>query len=439
RSSHCNKLQRIFGIYFKSRGLSAKACDTLHALGVTMSSKWISNSVDQISEEALRTVEQNFLERLEKKASSGCGTAGMVFFKRNAPKTPLLMNSQLRQSRINGMKNPLTALDIYDLARKGFADIEKWMAHHILEVLLDAPEFDLPTYHGRSSAALTPPASVDLLPCGPDNITEQYMLSTLPTPEASYEDNDKVLTNFLEQVGIRTPQQRREFGSKRVLFVVGDQLTVDRVRGLQRFRARDLNAGDRLDFMVPVFGWLHYEMAVAKSLHKQYLGTLSGLGLKHAFHLLERKGLDTTSTQGPFHENLEHALYAILSARIRVSWLKIAGFESLAELRHCRPEELAQLAQQILREHASAERLSALHEAPDRDSCEVLYHSIMLNRDLLLYVVLNQAIKRGDVGMMEHMLPHMLFRFIGGKNSHYAGETLEILQGLHREWPVEVA
>jgi hypothetical protein len=36
------------------------------------------------------------------------------------------------------------------------------------------------------------------------------------------------------------------------------------------------------------------------------------------------------------------------------------------------------------------------------------------------------------------MLPHLLFRFIGGRNSNYATEILELLQGLHREWTPEV-
>lgn len=39
---------------------------------------------------------------------------------------------------------------------------------------------------------------------------------------------------------------------------------------------------------------------------------------------------------------------------------------------------------------------------------------------------------------MEDMLPHLLFHFIGGRNSNYTHEILELLQSLHREWPPEV-
>lgn len=64
--------------------------------------------------------------------------------------------------------------------------------------------------------------------------------------------------------------------------------------------------------------------------------------------------------------------------------------------------------------------------------------TIMWNCDVLQYIVLNNAIKQGDIGLMEDMLPHLLFHFIGGRNSNYTHEILELLQSLHREWPPEV-
>lgn len=54
------------------------------------------------------------------------------------------------------------------------------------------------------------------------------------------------------------------------------------------------------------------------------------------------------------------------------------------------------------------------------------------------YIVLVKAVKYGDVGLMEACLPQLLLRFIGGKNSNYAIEVLELLQCLEREWPPEI-
>ena len=72
----------------------------------------------------------------------------------------------------------------------------------------------------------------------------------------------------------------------------------------------------------------------------------------------------------------------------------------------------------------------------DRD--ELLRQSAMWNRDVLRYLELHEAMKKGDIGRMEDMLPYLLFRFIGGRNSKYAIEILELLQALHLEWPADL-
>ena len=66
------------------------------------------------------------------------------------------------------------------------------------------------------------------------------------------------------------------------------------------------------------------------------------------------------------------------------------------------------------------------------------HQTIMWNCDVLQNIVLDQAIKHGDVGLMENMLLQLLFWFMRGRNTNYATEVLELLQGQHREWPAEV-
>jgi hypothetical protein len=106
---------------------------------------------------------------------------------------------------------------------------------------------------------------------------------------------------------------------------------------------------------------------------------------------------------------------------------------------HCQsPEVLVALAEQIVQEHASSSALEHIDARPENQRDEVKRQTIMWNRDILQYIVLDQAVKHGDVGLMEDSLPQLLFRFIGGKNSNYSIEVLELLQGLHREWPLEI-
>ena len=58
--------------------------------------------------------------------------------------------------------------------------------------------------------------------------------------------------------------------------------------------------------------------------------------------------------------------------------------------------------------------------------------------DLLDYMLLDRAVSSGDIGLLEDLLPRLLFRYIGGGSSNYSIEILELLQGLHREWPTDL-
>ena len=215
-------------------------------------------------------------------------------------------------------------------------------------------------------------------------------------------------------------------------------MTVDRLRGLFKFRSQDINSFDRLDWMVLVFGWLHLQMAFANSLHKQYLGTAAGRGLMQAFTLLKRKGLGNCATKGPFHHDLVKALYHVAEAHIRIDWLMVTKAKCLGDLRSCQPDKLLEYAHTLIDEHASSNAVNRMDVLPVDRQDEVQWQTILWNRDVLHYIVLDHAIKQGDVGLMEDMLPTLLFRFTGGGNLKYAIEVLELLQGLHQEWPPAV-
>ena len=190
--------------------------------------------------------------------------------------------------------------------------------------------------------------------------------------------------------------------------------------------------------MVLVFGWLHLQMAFANSLHKQYLGTAAGRGLMQAFTLLKRKGLGNSATKGPFHHDLVEALYHVAEAHVRIDWLTVMKAKCLGELRSRSPDELLIYAHKLVNEHASSNAVDRMDALPVDRQDEVQRQTILWNRDVLHYITLDHAIKQGDVGLMEDMLPTLLFRFTGGGNSKYATEVLELLQGLHREWPPAV-
>ena len=274
------------------------------------------------------------------------------------------------------------------------------------------------------------------LPHGPEHVTLQYLLGSINILEVSYADNERVVEELLRQLGLASgTAEERKLALEKILAWVGDQMTVDRLRGLFKFRSRDINSFDRLDWMVLVFGWLHLQMAFANSLHKQYLGTAAGRGLMQAFTLLKRKGLGSSATKGPFHHDLVEALYHVAEAHIRIDWLTVTKAKCLEELQSWPPAKLLEYAHKLVDEHASSDAANWMDSLPVDRQDEVQRQTILWNRDALHYITLDHAIKRGDVGLMEDMLPTLLFRFTGGGNLKYATEVLELLQGLHREWP----
>ncbi|KAJ7591737.1 hypothetical protein C8J56DRAFT_1046070 [Mycena floridula] len=458
RNHHRNKLQKMFAIYLKFKGTSAKAFDTLHALGLVMSHKWTANAVEAISAHAMAEVNQLvkeypfllsydniqlafrvFSQRLDNHGEFGNGTAATVYIKKDAIPMTAEINRRLRDFRERGLPNPITAEKIFDLGNDSYPHIRTQMVYQVLDFLLNAPEFNLKTYSGKDSPALNPPPPVRQLPSGPDHITLQHLLGSVNIPEASYHDHIKLIHEWLTQLGMAsTAADKILIAIEKIITFCGDQLTIDRLRGIFRFRASDSNSFDRFDWMVLVFGWFHLQMAFANSIHKQYLGN-NKRGLKAAFTLLGRKGVQTTSIKGPFHHHLEEALYHIGEAHIHVDWLLVGKMQTLEELRKKQPEQLVRLAEEIVREHASSTALNRMNMRAPEHQDDYKREQIMLNRDILHYIVLDKAIKHGDVGLMEDMLPHLLYHFIGGHNSNYAIEVLELLQSLHSEWPPEVS
>jgi hypothetical protein len=170
RSHHHNKLQKLFGIYFKFRGLLAKGFDTLHSLALTMSHKWTGNTVARISRTAMEEVRSQiehfpwilsydnvqipfcvFSQRLDNQGEFGNGTAATVYINRKATPLPSTANHNLQEKHREGQKNPLDMLDIMDLAAESHPRLQRHIVYQVLRFLLEAPEFNRATYRNKDS------------------------------------------------------------------------------------------------------------------------------------------------------------------------------------------------------------------------------------------------------------------------------------------------
>ncbi|KAK7021624.1 hypothetical protein R3P38DRAFT_3541292 [Favolaschia claudopus] len=346
-----------------------------------------------------------FSQRIDRKTLLGNGTACTVYVKRSAKRLPSTINQMLQEFRKDGLNAPLNAFNILEITENSNARRLSHTVHRVLKYRLKSPDVDITFYPHRDDSAIQRPPPVFELECGPEHITLQYLLGTVDIPEAGYDDNARLINEWLHQLGLdATPELQKKIGLEQVMVWVGDQLTVDRLRNLARFRAEDENSFERLDWLVSPPGWLHICMAFANSIHKQHIGsrTSKGRGLSAAFSALGRKGLEKTKTQGPFFHDLDETLHIIAEAQFRELWLLVGGVSNLADL------------QKIVSEHASSTALAMNRAKKQVD--ELKEQSIMFLRDVLPYILL-----RTD------LIPEMLYRFM-----------LELLQGLNREWPPEL-
>ncbi|KAJ6499887.1 hypothetical protein DFH09DRAFT_945039 [Mycena vulgaris] len=453
RSNRRGRVAKLWSIYLKACGLSARAFDGLHALGILMSHKWTANAYGTLSDSAMAAVRilihefpwvithdnlnvalRVFSQRINNQSHFVSGCAYTIWLLPLRAALPVEMNRGLQIFRAENCG------EVFDFATVLYGNeaaddrMEAFDEYHVLLLLLNSPDFS--DYPYRSDRLLDPPAPVHQLEGGLENAIKMFILKTSTFEEASYEGTLNVMNDAFNQLLLNSQDEQERTALKRVIAWIGDQLTIERLRGLWKYRHEDHNSFDRLDYMIPIFGWFHLVMAFANSLHKQYLGTLASAGgLRHAFDILERKGLVSQSTKGPFWHHLDEALHHISEAHFRASWLDVAKVKKLADLKTKSPQQLRDLAKEVIRLHASREAVNRIDRMQPAERDHIYRQWTMFNMDILPYLALRTAIKSGDVGRIEDLMPTLLFRFAGGGNPKYAIEMLELFQGLQREWP----
>ncbi|EIW55822.1 uncharacterized protein TRAVEDRAFT_129435 [Trametes versicolor FP-101664 SS1] len=459
RSHDSSRLTMIWSIFLKACGLPARAFDALHALGITMSHKWTTNAFQTVAKNAKIDTKTDICAHRRALLGShdNLNVPMRVFSQRShnlnhfisasaatiwiLPKEALLpedISVKTKAARKAAMEEgPLPAKDLVMGELDAATRMKAQGRDRVLRFLLQSPAFADYPHHDDPLFAAPPP--VELLPCGPEHMVKQHILETVEVDESSYDGTDQLMNKiWLEQMGWGSEEEKKRTGAERVIVWAGDQLTVDRIRGLARYRHDDPNSFARMEWVEPVFGWFHATMAFANSLHAQYLGTSAGIGLRKAFETLSRKGLLKQETKGVFWHHLDEALWHVGEANFLALWAEVGGASSHADLASKSPQELIAILNTICDKHISREAITHMENQPAAQQDEVKRQMIMLSADLLPYFDLREAMRIGDVGRMEDLLPTLLFRFIGGGNHKYAVEILELLHKLRREWPEEL-
>ena len=122
------------------------------------------------------------------------------------------------------------------------------------------------------------------------------------------------------------------------------------------------------------------------------------------------------------------------TAHFRDLWVVVGKVTNIKKLRKMRPSRPKSIAATILDNNASREALFKHRKVPADEEDKTFVNGITFCREVLDYIELDEAMRAGDVGRMQDLLPRLLFCFAGGGSSHYAIKILELLQGLHKEW-----
>ncbi|KAJ8489593.1 hypothetical protein ONZ45_g13520 [Pleurotus djamor] len=455
RSQRRGLLQKLHSIYFKACGMAARAFDFAHILGFVMSHKWTSDAYSRIAELKMEEVRQIVHKRGWVISHDNVNFPLRVFSQRMHNKDHFVSATAATLWVLPSSAETLTPEEVHSLrehmaANSSEAFSNEWLflgdsivndrieqrhVHHFLRILLDSPAFV--DYPHHDDSAFDPPPPLNPLPL--NEPIGQFILKTQEMEEASYGGTMKVIEEFLSQLGLNTEEEQKKLSTDKVVGWLGDQLSVDRLRGMRRFRGEDHNGHDRLDWLFPSFGWFHAIMATANSVQSQYMGTSDQTGsIRQAIDALKRKGLLAQSTKGTFWHDLDELLYHVNEAHARAIWLTVGNVDSLDQLKRLSPAELKTMAIKIVDEFASRRAREKQDALPDNKKDEVLVQWIQWNSDILDYIQLRSAVRRGDVDCIEDLLPNLLFRFAGGGNTKYTGEVLELLQGLRKEWTPEM-
>lgn len=432
----------------------SRVIDSLHAFGFCMSYDWSNKvkkfvSIKMHSEfeklalippeigglaliwDNMNLAEQHYEQRAAEPTQFVNGT---VFAIRVLPPEAraLASRASLDEGRERGSKEPFSRRELLNPAPAEL--VRQRAVFNILSTLLESEEFT--GYKDRDAPELAPPPPVMKLSGGEKAKDRSYILAVEKLDESTYEGTVQIMEKYLEALGWDKGERRRWVAEEAVILLAGDGLTLERIQGLATMRAGDLNGWDRMNAFLASFGWFHVLMAIANSLHDQYLGTAAGFGINHAAATLKRKYIINIDKRQPWYHHLQEIILHMLEAHILECFLQAGKVESLGDLKTRTPEELKKLAEDVEKQYASSSALGELENREEKD--EVLRNSIMFMRDALTYLELLKAIKEGDVGRMANLIPALLGRFQGGGNKNYALHFLDLMQCLHVEWKDDI-
>ncbi|KEP45875.1 hypothetical protein V565_234490, partial [Rhizoctonia solani 123E] len=329
-SNKNNQMQKPIYIYLKAKGVPKSYFFFFQKAGLSLSYEWSRKALEHISAAAMdkaiaafedkpcisvydniRLAQAVKHERASHKTVTDNGTAMTVVPMRDSERVTALLrdpdaidahwaNITQRYRSGNIYDHQLTAADLYD--HPGFSHWGDRMTSNVLQFLYETP--GLEKSPKRKHGLLRPLPPVHQLPPTKDIF---YMLEPVPMEEQSYGGNYGITKELPRQLKADTDEKLVLCARTRMGPWTGDSLTIQRLRQLQRMKANDSNRLERMQHIIPVFGWMHLDMNLCNAISYHHFSESSNSGLARDAAALSRSGLTKpTKSRGPAYHTVVH-------------------------------------------------------------------------------------------------------------------------------------
>ncbi|KAG0011419.1 hypothetical protein BGZ82_003007, partial [Podila clonocystis] len=435
-SQKVNAFQTVMGIFLHCTGCPKRVLEVLSGLGLSISYSHVQNALRSLTKDARAQVEKAVQEndwyvvydniniankhhhqRADKHDTFENGTAAtLILVPKASTNENTDKNTNKNQPTLNVFcpenERPMPEADLFFPDNTDLAVFQCVCRSHISDAIV---------------RSLPEGSSVHAIPIVPITTLRLHKTTALPLQimkidESTIAGNLAVLER-ITTVGLQLP--KAWFSDPKNIIVAGDQMTVSRLLTLKVHRAIDPDPYCSLAWVHPTLQLFHLRMNLCGTIFRthfgsqQFQGTLASISI-----LLGRKRL---SREKPDFKAADELLRIVFDSTSQLLWefLKHDGMSD--EL------EILRVAG-IITETLLCPPSLSLYGLP----CTTAnINALLFLRDVAVYIELDESIKAGDIGRIQHILPTITLMMHGGGNTNYAIELLRLLYGTRQVWTDE--
>ncbi|KAF9980256.1 hypothetical protein BGZ65_005350 [Modicella reniformis] len=425
RSRNSNYLQTIMGLYLHSSGTESEVIDVLSHAGISVSTSSILRALKQLTKDALDRVKEVVRTRAWLLVYDNINLAKRKYNQRignedsfeNGTTATIIVNERLHS--IKKVRHQYDRLRIEDIIpdrddEKHFLSVCRF---HLVDVLKRRRM-------AFKNCSIKIPAK-HILPAAK---TQMHPLPSMHIDQSSVEGNLQILYHVMKHQLKLEPEW---FEDDTAVLVVGDHMTVSRLRSIMELREQDIPHFENMEWVVPVMQLFHLQMAFSNLIIRHYHGSVKTPGsIAYNVAMLNRKHI--LGDKPDFHaarELIQHTF----DAMVITAWEDVLGTADLDALMRGKTDREIN---SLITLHVDTLCDRYFTDAGFRSQNGIAStNAALFMRDTVLFIELKAAIKVGDIGRIEEVLKSLAVLFQAAQTKNYAIELLRITCDLKHSWP----